>query len=388
LARNLLLFFLLATVFLSSCVNSKEASIPTETPTTTKTKPTLAATQTPDITQKAEKTPDPESSENDFQNNTPAPTFDFGSSMNSNIVIQESPYISTHEPSNDQYLYKYANVTFLIPSSDESMTRLNLDDLEYNGYYNSDIIIDHSTGSGGTFIDLYTLNGATYYFSNLHGMNYESCMEHYPFTNMDPVLYTHYQSSIVVSQRDYCVLTNDGRLSIFRYVQDTYIPKDWDHVYLELVVTTYNQIVPEVLTPQPTNTPGPSPTPGRYSGMNLTMNKEANLDLAAQTFLDAVTAYDKEKVADLMEYPLSIEYEGYQYLDYAENREEFIAAYDGIFTHNLVEELRNASLEENMGIHNRSILSILVKDGFFIFYPNGKIHYISNSTFWWKNENE
>ena len=248
LVRNLLVFFLLATLLLSSCVNSKEASTAVEPPATTKTKPTLAPTKTPDKTLKAEKTQDPESCDDDFQNNTPTPTLDFGSRMNLGIVTQEAAFITTHEPSNAQYRYKYASVSFFIPFDEQSMTRLNLDDLEDNGFSNSDIIIDHSTGSGGTFVDFYPINGATYYFSDLHGMSYDSCMEHFPFSNMDPDIYND-QSWKTTSQRDFCVLTSDGRLSILRYVQDTSIPKDWGHVYLELVVTTYNQIVPEVLTP-------------------------------------------------------------------------------------------------------------------------------------------
>jgi len=110
--------------------------------------------------------------------------------------------------------------------------------------------------------------------------------------------------------------------------------------------------------------------------------------MAAQTFLDAVTAYDKEKVADLIEYPLAIAYDDYKYVDEIKNREEFIAAFDGIFNPDFVRDLKSASLEENMGIHYRNELSLLVKNGWIVFYPNGKIHYISPSSIWWEVEYE
>ena len=244
LVRNLLLFFLLATVFLSSCVNSKEASTADKTPTTTKTNPTPTSTKTPEITLKAEKTLETDNT----PTITPTSIDEMGYYFNFRIITQDAANITTHEPPNNKYLYKYANVSFLIPFREATAIRMNLDNLEDNSFKDSDIVIYKTTGSGGTFVDFYPINGATYYFSDLHGMSYDSCMEHFPFSNMDPDIYND-QSWKTTSQRDFCVLTSDGRLSILRYVQDTYIPKDWGHVYLELVVTTYNQIVPEVLTP-------------------------------------------------------------------------------------------------------------------------------------------
>jgi hypothetical protein len=318
---------------------------------------------------------------------TSTPTLDLGSLLNSPDFTQTPAAITTHEAANNKYIYKYADVTFIIPFRDETLIRLNLDNLNDNGEKTSDVIIDHSTGSGGTFLQLYPLNGTTYYFSDLHAMSYDSCMEHFPFTNMDPDRYSD-QAWGVDSHRDYCILTGDGHLAILRYVDDIYLPDDWDHVNFEIVVTTYKQIVPQVLTPMPTYTPGPSPTPNRYTGMNLTHKQELALDKAAQAFLDAVASYDKEKVADLMEYPLTVYYEGYEYPDTLNTREEFLAAYDSIFTHDLVEEFKQATLQENMGIHVSSALSILVKDGLIVFYPNGKISEISNSSYWWKNENK
>lgn len=300
---------------------------------------------------------------------------------------QEPADVTTHEAPDNKYLYKYANVTFFIPWRDETRRYLNLDDLNDNDPANSDIVIDHSLGSGGDFIELVPTNGATFYFSGLHSMSLNSCLEHFPFINMDEDFY-HEQMWRVDSGRDYCVLTDDGRLSIIRYVDLVYLPNDWEHVNLELVVTTYRQIVPQALTPLPTPTPGPSPTPGRYSGMNLTQKQQAILDKNAQLFLDAVIAYDKNAIANLIEFPSTLYFEGDQYVTYINNKEEFLASYDRVFTHDLIEELKNASVSENMGIHDRGALNLIVKDCAIFFYPNGKIEGISKTSYWWKIDNE
>jgi len=363
-------------ILIIGCNKSQETIIPTqvitETTSTLKQSQTnIGPSQTPVMTVPTE---------------TTIATFDWSLSNIEIDIPQGAVYFTTHEPSNNQFLYKYVNVT-IITEPEYGQVFLNLDNLKDNGFSNSDIILFHETDKLGTWFNLFTSNGSRYYYSDLNNMSYDSCMEHFPFTKMDPDYYMT-QSIWFGRGRDYCILTNEGRLSILRFDQATEYSEYFKNPIISFVVTTYQQIVPQVLTPQPTNTPGPSPTPGRYSGMNLTMKQETNLDMAAQTFLDAVTAYDKEKVADLIEYPLAIAYDDYKYVDEIKNREEFIAAFDGIFNPDFVRDLKSASLEENMGIHYRNELSLLVKNGWIVFYPNGKIHYISPSSIWWEVEYE
>ena len=300
---------------------------------------------------------------------------------------QEPAAVTTHEPPDNRYLYKYANVTFIIPFRGETRRYLNLDDLNDNDPSKSDVVINHSMGSGGTFLDLVPTNGATFYYSGLHSMSYDTCLEHFPFTNMDSDMY-YGQINGMSSGRDFCVLTDEGRLTIIRFVQDTNIETDWGKVKMELVVTTYKQKVPQVLTPLPTLTPGPSPTPSRYSGMNLTLKQQATLDKNAQAFLDAVIVNDKNAVADLIEYPIALYYEDYYYPSYANTKEEFLTSYDGIFTHAVVDEFKNASLDENMEISFINSFSLKVEDCAIFFSPNGKILQIAKMSFAWEQDYE
>lgn len=329
---------------------------------------------------------------------TPTPTAILStetSSVNTDLIwylatidfTQEPAAVSTHEPSDNRYLYKYANVTFIIPLLGDARRYLNLDDLNDNNPSNSDVVINHSKGSGGIFLDLVPTNGATYYYSGLNSMSFDSCLEHFPFTNMDSDMY-YGQMNGMSSGRDYCVLTDEGRLSIIRFVQDTDIESDWKKVKMELVVTTYTQIIPRVFTPLPTSTPGSSPTPGRYSGMNLTQKQQITLDKNVQKFLDAVIIYDKNAVADLIEYPIALSYEDYYYPFYAKNEEEFLAAYDGIFTQDIVNEFKSASLDENMKISFINSFSLKVEDCAIFFSPNGKIHQIAKMSFAWEQDFE
>ena len=343
-----------------------ETNEPTSTLTPTPTQTIISDEQTPTM---------------ESQTPSPTATDDWGVIYNSGAQTQEPAIITTHEPSNNKYLYKYANVTFFIPFRNESSVRLNLDDLNDNGKDNSDLILLHSTGTGGTSIEIYPINHSTDYYSDLHSMSYDSCMEHFPFTNMDADFYDD-QAWKAGSQRDYCVITNEGRLSVIRYVQDTFIPSDYDHVYLELVVTTFNQKIPEALALQPTHTPGPTSTPGRYSGMNLTNKQISVLDQSVQIFLDAVKAHDKEKVADLIEYPLAISYKGNEEPVFIENREAFLVVYDGFFTHDVVEEFNNATVQNNTGqITDLNYMGIHVESCDVYFHPDGRIFQFVNTYF-------
>ena len=294
--------------------------------------------------------------------------------------------IATNEPFDNKYIYKYAIVTFTTPWK-EGNNFLNLDDLNNSTPENSDIAIEHSVGSGGTFMSLYPQNGSTYYYSDLHGMSYDTCLEHFPFTKMDPKIYS-LQKFRIGSGRDYCVLTGEGRLSIIRLYPDSiYLSSDDGlFTYLEVVVTTYRKVVTQASTPYSTETLGPTPVPDRYAGMNLTQKQKKGLDRAAQIFIDAIASGDRKKVASLLEYPFAIDRGKKYYPDYANNEEEFLSVYGELFTPDIVKEISNATLEENMGIHSSDDISLLFPDCIISFYPDGKIGYISISSIWWKTE--
>jgi hypothetical protein len=359
-------------LILASCATA----IQTQAATQTMTEPTVTLTAT-----STEVTPNP------TLTLVPTATFDwfipeFTLSPNQKPVI-----ITTTEPADPKYIYKYTIITIATPA-DGSDDYLNLDDLLDNKTDNSDIIIEHTSGSGGTFYSLYPENGATYYYSDLHGMSYDTCLEHFPFTKMDPMLYES-QNFSLPSGRDYCVLTSEGHLSIIRLDPDSksLISDDFQTTYLEVVVTTYSQVVTQALTPYPTKTAGPTPVPDRYAGMNLTQKQKEGLDKAAQAFIDAVVAGDRKLVASMMEYPLAIDRDTQRWVLYAKDQDEFLSVYGELFSPDVVKEFANATLDQNMGIHERSI-SLLLPDCLIVFHPDGKIHEISKSNIWWNTQSQ
>jgi hypothetical protein len=362
-------------LILASCAAAIQTQAPTQTlaePTVTLTA-TLTATST-EVTPIATEIMD---SLSDYQGYVPTL---------SEIPEQGPITIAKNGPADAKYIYKYAIVTLTTPS-DEGENYLNLDDLNDNTPDNSDVAIEHTSGSGGTFYSLYPENGATFYYSDLHSMSYDSCLEHFPFTKMDPFIYDG-QNQDFPSGRDYCVLTSEGHLSIIRLDPDSryLLSKDYQNTYLEVVVTTYSRVVTQALTPYPTETPGPTPAPGRYAGFNLTPKQKAGLDKAAQAFLDAVATGDRKAVAGMMDYPLYYETGNEEYPAYAKDQDEFLSVYGEIFSPDVVKEFKNATLAQNMGLHTNGVISLLVPDCLVVFYADGKISEISKSNVWWNDE--
>jgi hypothetical protein len=294
--------------------------------------------------------------------------------------------VQTDEPADSKYLYKYAIVTFTSDSRDGE-NYLNLDNLYDNEAGKVDIVFTYSSGSGGTFYYLYPVNGATLYYSDLHAMSYETCMQHYPFTNMDVNEYDT-QGFKVGSGRDFCVITNEGRLSIVRLAPESLdvLSADYELRYPEFVVTTYSQVIPQVKTPFAA-TFGPSPTPSNYSGWNLTNDQIIGLNRAGQKFLDAVVSGDKDTIEKMLDYPVYVDIEIDEKTTdsfHVNNKEEFLAAYSKIFTSKLIQEFAEATVDENMGPNYGSIF-LVVPDCAVFFHPDGRISQISVSTVWWQD---
>jgi hypothetical protein len=375
---------------LASCA----AVFQTQTPTQTLPEPTVTLTATPIDVTLTPTTPPEEVTSTQTLELTQAPTgiptqivpYGYQVSIPTISETQEPIVIANNGPVDSTYIYKYAIVSFVTPWQ-MGDNYLNLTDLNDSTPENSDIIIEHSRGTAGMFYDLYLANGVTFYYSDLHGMSYDTCLEHFPFTKMDPYYYSG-QTSGISTGRDTCVLTKDGHLSIIRLDADTmYLTsEDMDFLKPEVVVTTYRKIVSQALTPFPTETPGPTPVPDRYAGMNLTKKQKAGLDKAAQAFLDAVAAGDRKLVASLMDYPLYYDTGNEEYSANAKDQDEFLSVYGEIFTPDLVKEFKNATLAQNMGIHANGAISLLVPDCLVVFYADGKIDQISKSNVWWNDE--
>lgn len=359
-------------ILLIGCRNFQETQSPTSSIAT------LSATKTIPSNNESQSQEDTEP-KGVKSRQTPTSTQNYYNSFAVIDFTQEPIIITTVQPENDTILYENAIVNINTPWK-EGDNYLNLDDLSHNEASNGDIIISHSTGSAGTFYHLYTTNGSMIYFSNLHNMDYETCLEHFPFTNLDPFLYT-IQGNLFGSGRDYCVLTNQGRLSIVHLIQESLHHQVNETTNLEVVVTTYSQVLPKALNPLPTPTPGPTPTQGRFSGQNLTEKQIEGLNNAAQTFLDAVKAGDKETISNMIDYPLAYCIDPNRNISYANNKIEFLSIYSKILKEDFVKELSEATIEKNFGPYTNSI-ALIVKDYAVFFYPDGSISEISAWSGW------
>jgi len=369
---------IITVLILSGCGKANE-TIQTAVWTATFTQPVSSPTETliiednPKIQPIKTETPTAEATE-EF------PSFDY-LPENLRDTPQGPIAISTQEPEDNIFIYKNAVATVKANMAG-GYSFLNLDNLYDSTAENCDVILGTS-GSNDGEMEFIPENGATIYFSNLHGMDYDSCLEHFPFTQMDPVIYK-FQTWHVTSGRDYCVITDEGRLSIIRYATSTYSYLDPGHDYPEIVVTTYRQVVQQALTPYPIATETTSKSTDKYAGANLTERQKEGLDQAAQKFIDTVVAGDRKKVASLIDYPLLICRENKILCDSANNAEEFLSVYGELFTPKLVEEFMHANVDEYVGISKLGEIEMTLPDCLFIFYPDGQIYEILTGSIYWE----
>jgi len=360
IVKNLFASIFTLGLLLAGCVgpkNSQPSTFNTNTP---------ALTNTPFV----KYTPQPT---RDLPTRTPYSTKD-PSAYQRPRLTQGPVMISSAVPPGDEYIYQ-STLFGVMNNWDGGVDYFNLDDLADNAEGESDVKYVFSVGSEGLFAELYPVNGVTYYYSDFNGMTYKGCMDHYPFTNMDEDLY-HFQSMAAGGGRDYCIITNEGRLAIFHVAYNSYTACRQLLCNIQFVVTTFKKPIPQAFQPTPTITSGPSPTPGYFDGANLTDYQQKIIVKAAQEFLDAVKEDDREKVSELLEYPFAYEIQMNPYYRHVKDKDEFFSVYGWIFSSGFRRELADATLEKNLGISAFSI-SIHVDGGDVYFRPNGKIAAIS-----------
>jgi len=295
---------------------------------------------------------------------------------------QEPPIIANNETTGYQYLFRSAIVTFTTPFL-MGENYLNLDDIFDSTPENSDILMEHTGLGDDLYYSLFPINGATFYYSDLHGMTYDTCMEHFPFINMTPDFYSR-QSRSLNSGRDYCVLTKDGHLSILRFEPKSKIlqSSDRQNLYPELVVTTFKQtiVIDQDLTP--TETSSKNALVDKYAGKNLTEIQKESLDKAAQALIDAVNSGDRNTVAGMIDYPIPLDIETEEFIITAKDQADFLSVYGEIFTPLVLQEFKTATVEQNMGLHLSGMISLYLPDIVVKFYPDGKLSQISKSAYW------
>ncbi|MEA5078613.1 MAG: hypothetical protein VB013_08590 [Anaerolineaceae bacterium] len=384
IVKTLFASIVLLGLFLSSCIGTNPSDSPGQPTNSPESVLVTSKTLTSTATQKVKNTPLP--SLTPYLTKTPTrtvlPSMTITATYQFPTDVPYSASISTVEPTNPDLLYQNATIGVLTASNYGNFD-INLDDLSDNSPSKADLHFHFSHGSGGYFANLDPIPGVSvYYYSDLYGMNYEKCMEHYPFDNMNQDFY-EMQSSFVGSGRDYCVITNEGRLSIIRFVVDSLYTGSLDTKIVQFVVSTYKKPVPQVFLPTPTITPGPSPTPGRYTGWNFTKKQEENLDRAALTLINAVASGDRETVATLIDFPLGYHTEGDRYESEIEDKDRFFFLYNAIFTKEIREEFKNATLVENMALYPSDPTILILPSCAIFFRYDGSIYGISMTDFWW-----
>jgi hypothetical protein len=308
---------------------------------------------------------------------TPSPTNNKADIFDMQITIdfkQDPVYVLTVNPFDKQYIYQDVQVVFDLGQFPNTRRYINLDGLNNNGFNNSDILIMTSTGRLTSY-NLYTTNNAQYYFSGKKQMDYSSCLEHFPLSGFNALSYKE-QSYEITSGESYCILTNEGHMAVVNLLQDSTKPNDEYNINLILVVSVYKQIVSKAYTPIPTETPGPTPTANRYSGLNLSDDQLRTLENSIQNFITNVTKKDKYAVSEMINYPLYLSRKDEETI-LLNNQNEFLQIYDGLFSDQVISELSQSTLDDNVKMSEDSVnISLSVKDCIFQFNFLGELFQI------------
>jgi len=288
------------------------------------------------------------------------------------INVTQGPIIvaSVNAPEST-FLYKDVVVDFQMTEMQLALIQeryLNLDNINDNNVNNSDILIRLAIGSGGIGYKFFPVNFAKYYFSGQNDMDYDKCVSQFPVNSIYDT--GDEQTYQLGSGKPYCILTNEGRMAIVKYVKNSDIVNDEGVVDFSILITVYQKKVDDIFTPAPTETPGPSPTPtNRYSGNNLSNDQADILDGKIQDFINAVTSRDQNSILQMASYPLVVRI-GTDEIFTLESSNEFIAIYDKLMTDQFVEEISKATIDENvvgkglcLDINNGKIQIYFTKEG-------------------------
>jgi len=157
-------------------------------------------------------------------------------------VTQESPnFVSTPNPEDSKYLYKSTIVSLKLVDQFDAIGYLNLDNLDDNSKTNSDIEIERTIGNLSTY-SLYPINGAYDYYSNESAINLEACEKYFPLKEV-PILDYYRQVAYFTNGGSYCILTNEGRIAIVKYVPDSIKVIDNFVEELSVDITVYKEKV-------------------------------------------------------------------------------------------------------------------------------------------------
>lgn len=141
------------------------------------------------------------------------------------------------------FLYRNALVELGYADERYLIDYLNLDDLDDNSATNCDIMLERAVGSGGSFFDLYSVNGAVYHRATDGQTDFASCLAYFPTTDIDVMLESSDLGWSFMSGDFICVITNEGRMAVIQYQEDSsWYTEDYTN-YFSVLVTVYDQIL-------------------------------------------------------------------------------------------------------------------------------------------------
>lgn len=145
-----------------------------------------------------------------------------------------------------EYLYFNEIVKFRLADESYVISYLNLDDLSNNDSKNSDILIKRTQGSGGSFYSIRPLNNAVYFFPDLDSVDKNLCLTFFPLSTesgLDAISYL-YQGENLLSGKPFCVITNEGRMAIVKYKEDSIKNNDDYTQDLSVEIIVYKEVLP------------------------------------------------------------------------------------------------------------------------------------------------
>jgi hypothetical protein len=156
------------------------------------------------------------------------------------LVTQMPLTVLSNQTAEVGFLYYNTEVEVGLINDRDVWAYLNLDDLNNNGMRNSDIAIERTQGSGGSFYSLSAVNGAVYHLAGGSQVTRSSCLEYFPVTGMSGVEY-YYQGWRFIDGDFFCVITNEGRMAVIQYKENSnHYTEDYTE-YFSIVVTVYDQ---------------------------------------------------------------------------------------------------------------------------------------------------
>jgi hypothetical protein len=233
---SILLIIFIFTVFLFGC-SKRESTTISQTLAVPTVIPSMADETIPTITQTQNPVPPTATPILMTPTKTINPKYNFQITTD---VTQESPTIvSTTYPENSEYLYKDAIVTLTLVDQFDAIDYLNLDDLTDNSMTNSDIEIERTIGNQ-SFYSLYPINNSYFNLPTESVVDYSTCLEYLPISGISQVDYSLLSAQLTYGY-PYCVLTNEGRIAVVRYVPNSIKIIDNFVEGLSIEVTVYSK---------------------------------------------------------------------------------------------------------------------------------------------------